>query len=306
MRLEKVQMGLCVLSIESCGLGQSIASVLQTSVAVVEITRFPDGEVGVSVPDVRNADVFVVQSTSPPVNDRVIDLVLTLDACRRGGAGCVTAVVPYFGYARQDRSAEGGALGAGVMASMISRSADRVVVVDPHSAALEGMMSVPLTTISALAALADALVPLLPEGAVIVAPDIGAVKLAERFSGILGVPYAIVHKTRISGTEVRAGSVIGEVRGRTAVIVDDMISTAGTVVAAFHAVRAAGAADSVSIVATHGLFCELSEFRLKALPLRQVFVTDTIEAQTLSFPVEVVSMAPALAEYIRMYSPPAG
>src|SRR5687767_491438 len=193
----------CVLSAESCVLGQSIASELGTPALVVQITRFPDGEVSVATPDVRNADVFVVYSTSPPVNDRVIDLALILDACRRGGAARVTAVVPYFGYARQDRSGEGGALGAGVIASIISASADRVVVVDPHSGALEGMMTVPLTTISALSALATAVAPFLPEAPVIVAPDIGAVKLAERFSSFLGLPYAIVHKTRISGTEVR-------------------------------------------------------------------------------------------------------
>jgi ribose-phosphate pyrophosphokinase len=296
-------MTVCVLSIESCVLGRLVASELRTSVIDVPITRFPDGEVSVAVPDVRNADVFVVHSTSPPVNDRVMDLVLILDACRRRGAARVTAVVPYFGYARQDRSGEGGALGARVIASMISANADRVVVVDPHSAALEGMTTVPLTTIRALPVLATALVPFLPEAAVIVAPDLGAVKLAERFSSVLGLPYAIVHKTRISGTEVRAGSVIGDVRGRTAVIVDDMISTAGTVVAAFHAVRSAGAADSVSIVATHGLFCELSEFRLKALPLHKILVTDTIQPPTLSFPLEVVSMAPVLADFIRMCTP---
>jgi len=275
--------------------------VLQTATAVVKTARFPDGEVSVAVPDVCNADVFVVHSTSPPVNDRVIDLALMLDACRRGGAARVTAVIPYFGYARQDRSREGGALGARVIASMINSNADRVVVVDPHSAALEGMLSVPLTTISALPALAAALVPRLPVNAVIVAPDLGAAKLAERFSARLGLPYAVVHKTRISGTEVQAGSVVGDVRGRTPVIVDDMISTAGTVAAAFHAVRAAGAAEAVSVVATQGLFCELSEFRLEALPLRDVFVTDTIDRQTLSFPLHVVSMAPALAECIRMY-----
>ena len=295
-------MRLCVVTTDSCTLGQPIASALQMPAAVVEMTRFPDGEVSVAVPDVRNADVFVVHSTSPPVNDRVIDLVLTLDACRRGGAARITAVIPYFGYARQDRSGDVGALGAGVIASMISANADRVVVVDPHSAALEGMLSVPLTTISAVPALAAALAPLLPDAAVIVAPDLGAVKLAERFAGILGLPYAIVHKTRISGTEVRAGSVIGDVRGRTAVIVDDMISTAGTVVAAFHAARAAGAEESVSIVATHGLFCELSEFRLKALPVRNVVVTNSVDARPLSFSLDVVSMAPEIAKLIRLHN----
>jgi ribose-phosphate pyrophosphokinase len=297
-------MKLCVLTTEACRLGQAIASAMKTPAAVVETTRFPDGEVSVEVPDVRNADVFVVQSTSPPVNDRVIDLVLILDACRRGGAARVTAVVPYFGYARQDRTRDGGALGGRVVASMIGTNADRVIVVDPHSAALEGMMSVPLTAISALPALAAALSPLLPDAAVIVAPDIGAAKLAEGFAQVLKLPYAIVHKTRISGMEVRAGSVIGDVRGRTPVIVDDMISTAATVVAAFHAARAAGAADSVSIVATHGLFSDLSEFHLKALPLRDVFVTDTIDAPSLSFPLEVVSVAPLIAECIRFYHRP--
>jgi ribose-phosphate pyrophosphokinase len=253
---------------------------------------------------VRNADVYVIHSTSPPVNDRVVELVLILDACRRGGAARVTAVVPYFGYARHDRSGTGGALGARVMASMISAAVDHVMVVDPHSAALEGMMSVPLTMISAVPALATALRPLLPDAAVIVAPDLGAAKLAQRFSEQLGLPNAVVHKTRVSGTDVRVDAVIGDVRGRTPVIVDDMISTAGTVVAAFHALRAAGAADSVTVIATHGLFTELAEFRLKTLPLRNVFVTDTIESRELSFPRTIVSVAPDLAECIRSHNPP--
>jgi ribose-phosphate pyrophosphokinase len=293
-------MRLCVLCVAGCPLGGLVAAELGTPPLAVETTVFPDGELDIIVPEVRNADTFVVQSTGPPVNDGLVQLVLVLDACRRAGAARVTAVVPYFGYARHDRSRTRGPLAARVAASMISERADRVIVVDPHSAALEGMMSAPLTVVSGLPALSDALAPLLPDNAVIVAPDIGAAKLAERFSVKLQLPYVIVHKTRVSGTDVHAGAVVGDVKGRSPVIVDDMISTAGTVAEAFRAVRAAGSEDTLSVVATHGLFRELSEFRLKALPLRTVLVTNTVEPPNVSFPLHVVSVAADLAQVVRM------
>lgn len=284
-----------VVCVNGCSLGGLVAAQMGLSALTVQTTVFPDGEFDVIVPDVRNADVFVVDSTGPPVNDRLMQLALILDACRRAGAARVTAVVPYFGYARHDRSRAFGPLGARVAASMIGERADRVIVVDPHSGALEGMISVPLTVVSGLSALSAALEPSLPADAVIVAPDIGAAKLAEKFSAKLHLPYAIVHKTRVSGTDVRAGAVVGDVKGRSPVIVDDMISTGGTVAEAFHALRAAGCEDTLWVVATHGLFRELSEFRLKALPLRKVIVTDTVETPNVSLPLQVASVAADLA-----------
>ena len=293
-----------VLSVDGCSLGGRVAAQMGLSAHAVDTTIFPDGEFEIVVTDVHNDDVFVVESTGPPVNDRLMQLALILDACRRAGAARVTAVVPYFGYARHDRSRAGGPLAARVAASMISERADRVIVVDPHSAALEGMMSAPLTVVSGLSALSAALEPLLPADAVIVAPDNGAAKLAENFSEKLHLPYAIVHKTRVSGTDVRAGAVVGDVRDRAPVIVDDMISTGGTVAEAFHALRAAGCQDTLWVVATHGLFRELSEYRLKALPLRKIIVTDTIDAPDVSFPLQVASVAGDLARVMQVFAGP--
>ena len=205
-------------------LAGAIATALRTEPVTCELERFPDGELRPVVDHVRGDDVYVVQPTGPPVSDHLIELFLLLDACRRSGAERITAVLPYFGYARQDRRGRAGeAVGARVVADALAGSgAQRLVVVDPHSTALEAMCGIPVEMLTAVPVLAGTLAPLVAEGAVVVAPDLGAVKLAEHYASLLRRPVAVVRKTRMTGATVRAEEIAGDVAGRPAVIVDEL------------------------------------------------------------------------------------
>ena len=224
------------------------------------------------------------------------------DACRRAGATRMTAVIPYFGYARQDRRATGrDPVGARLVADLLRTSEiERVVAVDLHSAALEGFFPFPLEHLSAIPILAQAAASAVPAESVIVAPDLGAVKLAERYARTLHMPIAVVNKTRVSGEEVEAKGIVGDVRGRPILIVDDMITTGGTIAAAINMVKAAGAASEVTVAASHGLFVGPAQERLRILGVKRFIVADSVAlAADLQLPVEVVSVAPLLAEAIR-------
>lgn len=260
-------------------LARAIAEQLAVELADASVARFPDDEAHVALNEsVRGRDVYLVQPTGPPVDRHLVELAMLGDACRRAEAGRVTAVIPYFGYARGDRrSHDGEAVATRVAIDVIAGAGiDRMLVVDPHTPALEAMAPVPLESVSAVPALVSALARDLPEHAVLVAPDLGAVKLAERYSAQLGVPAAFVRKTRLSGATVEAAGVVGEVRGRAPVVVDDMITTAGTVEAAAQVLDEAGAAPELSVVASHGLLVGDATERLSALPLRQLLVSDTL------------------------------
>ena len=268
---------------------------------VGEVERFPDGELRPVVPGVRGDDVFVVLSTGPTVNDHLIELLLLIDACRRAGAGRVTAVVSYFGYARQDRrSRDGEAIGARVVATAIAAAgADRMVVVDPHTAEHEAMFAIPVETLTAVPAIALALRPFVMPDAVVVAPDLGAVKLAERYASLLGLSVVIARKTRLTGATVRTEELVGHVDGRPTIVVDDMITTGATIEAAVRLLLDNGARPDVIVAATHGLFVGEADQRLARLPVRRLVVTDSLEqTQDVGQPVEVTSIAPLLAAAI--------
>ncbi len=268
-------------------LASAVAAQLGTELTPCEVERFPDGELRPAVAEVRGDDVFVLRSTGPPVNEHVVELLLLLDACRRAGADRITAVVPYFGYARQDRRGRPGeAVGSRVLADAVaSCGADRLLVVDPHTAALEAVCSIPCDMLTAARVVADAIRPSIPDGAVIVAPDLGATKLAERYASLLRHgPVAVVRKTRVSGEEVQAHDLVGEVRGRPAVIVDDMISTGRTIEAAMRVLESHGATPAPTVVATHGPLVAGAIDRIAQLGVRGVYLTDTLpvgEAKSL-------------------------
>jgi ribose-phosphate pyrophosphokinase len=263
------------------------------------LERFPDGELHVVLQRPQHAThVVIVQPTGPPVDEHLVELVMLADAAKRAGAARVTAVVPYFGYARQDhRGAAGEAIGAKTIARLIEAAGiDQLLVVDPHSPALETMFDLLVHTLTAVPILATALQSLASDDAVVVAPDLGAVKLAERYAAVLDLPVAVVRKTRLSGEKVQALDLVGDVRDRTPLIVDDMITTGGTIEAAARALLDRGCRPELVVTATHGLFVGPARSRLAALPLRRVLVTDTVPASASDLPLDVVSIAGLLAD----------
>jgi ribose-phosphate pyrophosphokinase len=287
---------------ESPVLADAIVDRLGIAAGRRTIARFPDTELHVDIQEsVRGADVYLVQSTAPPVDQHLMELIFLADACRRSGAERITAVVPYFGYARQDRRAKGReAIGGRIAAMLLSASGlDRVLAVDLHNPALEGFFSVPLEHLSAVDLLANAISDVVASNAVIVAADLGAVKLATQYGDRLHLPVTIVHKTRISGEAVTVRGIVGEVRGRVPVIVDDMISTGATIEAAVQALRAAGCAPDFTVVATHALMVGAARQRLAALAIKRMVVSDSLAvAPAPSLRLQIVSLAPMLAEAI--------
>lgn len=284
-------------------LAATISHCLHVEHTACDVERFPDGELRPVVGSMRGDDVYVVQPTGPPVNEHLTELLLLLDACRRAGAGRITAVVPYFGYARQDRrDRPGEAVGARVATDVVvAAGAQRLIVVDPHTAALEAMSAVPMEMLTASPALAAAVSSALPNRArpVVVAPDLGAVKLAERYAATLRAPVAVVRKTRLSGTEVQAEELVGDVEDRTAIIVDDMISTGATIAAAVQVLLSRRARPEILVAASHGLFVGDASDRLRCLSLGRLITTDSVAPQRLpQLPIEVVSIAPLLADAI--------
>lgn len=283
-------------------LAESIAERLGIDLCRSVMTRFPDSELYVELNEsVRGCDVYAVQPTGPAVDGHLMELLSLADACRRAGAARLTAVVPYFGYARQDRRAKGREAVVGrLVADMLGVAGfHRIVSVDLHTPSLEGFFSIPLEHLSAVALLANALDDSTIDDAVIVAPDLGAVKLAEGYAQLLSRPIAIAHKTRLSGSDVKVHAIVGEVAGRRPVIVDDMISTGGTIEAAAKALLAAGCRREITVVASHALLVGPAVERLSALPLRRLVVTDSLPLpEHGSLPIVTVSLAPMLGETI--------
>ena len=266
---------------------------------------FPDGEVSVRLDEaVRGRDVILLAATSPPVNDNLVELLAIADACRRADAARVVAVVSYFGYARSDRrDGRRTPIMARLVADLIERSGiDHVVTVDVHTPALEGFFRVPADNLTAIPVLAAALQSRISTGAVIVAPDLGAVRLANRYATKLDLPVAVCHKRRIGGAEVTIGRVTGDVAGRRCVIIADMISTGGTIAESVRALEAEGALPNAIVAATHAVFAPGALDKIAGAGVRELLVTDSIHPHdTTSAPltVGVVSIAPLVATAIR-------
>jgi len=283
-------------------LAGAVAAELGVPLGRAEINCFPDGELHVELQEtVRGHDVYLLQPTSPPVERHLFELLLLADACRRAGAARITGVMPYFGYARQDRRASGrAAIGAGVVADMIeTRGFARLVALDLHTAALEGFFATPLEHLTAVPVLVKALGELRPANGVVVAPDLGAAKLAGRYAKALMLPVAIVHKVRESGTEVEVRGITGEVRNRSPIIVDDMISTGGTIAAAAAALLSAGCEPDVTVVASHALLVGPAVGRLRALRLRRLIVSDSVALPDVHpLRMDTASVAPLLGDAV--------
>jgi ribose-phosphate pyrophosphokinase len=283
-----------------------IARKLGTQVGACIVDRYPDGDVGVQLLDsVRRKEIFLVQSTSPPVNDHLVELLALADACRRAGAARISAIIPFFGYSRADkRHGRREPIMARVVADLLEVvGIDHIVTVDLHTPQIEGFFHAPVDSLTAVPTLCQALRDHLPRDLVVVSPDVGRVAMATRYSEqCLGAPIVVLHKQRVSGTETKVTHVVGEVSGRACLIVDDMISTGGTIAESITALLAAGVRPEIMVAATHGLFVRDARHKLSHPALREVVVTDTACVPSEDWPqLRVVSIAPVIAGAVQRF-----
>ena len=267
-----------------------------------EVGHFPDGETRVQIlEDVRGRDVFIVQSTCAPVNDHLIELLVLIDAVKRASASRITAVIPYYGYARQDRKHDGRVpITAKLVANLITTAgADRVMCVDLHAEQIQGFFDLPLDHLYSMPVQMNYMKKLDMTDLTILSPDLGRTKLTEKFANRLNARLAVIEKRRIGDSEVVKGHVVGEITGRNALIIDDMISTAGSVSVAVNTAREYGA-KSVTVMATHPVFCGRAYERLNGMPIRELIVCDTIEIKKRpdNINLNILSVAPLLADAI--------
>ena len=282
-------------------LAAAIARELGTTLSAATVSAFRDGETQVLIhDDLRGHDVFAIQPTSPPVNHNLVELLILLDAFRRSGAARRTAVIPYYGYARQERRVTPQEpISARLVADLLTvAGADQIVTMDLSAGAIEGFFDLPVEHLQAAPVLAQAFAGASADDVAIVAPDIGAVKRAETFQRLVapGAPVVVVFKERPAPDRVAVSEMVGEVRGRHAILIDDIISTGGTLLAAAETVLERGA-RSVSAAATHGVFASGALEALEASPLERIVVTDTIPVEPRDR-LEVVSVASVFARAI--------
>lgn len=285
-------------------LASAVARELGIALGDCRVERFPDGETKVTIEQpVRGQDVFVLQPTSPPVNDNLMELLIFADACRRASAERVTAIIPYFGYARSDRRDE---LGTPITASLAAdlmqcAGIAHLILLDVHAPQIEGFFRGPVDHLTAVAVLCDALNGKLAPDTVVVSPDAGRVKTATDYARRLGAPLVLLHKERGSSRETAVTHVVGDVRDRSCLIIDDMISTGGTIVESARALSRAGARGEFVVAATHGLLLEGACEHMEAAGVARVYVTDSIaDAVQRCRHVEVVTVAPLIASNIRL------
>jgi len=285
-------------------LADAICNYLHTTPGRVHAETFPDGELFVKLnDDVRGRDVFVVQSTSRPVNDNLVELLVFMDCLRRASARRITAVLPYFGYARQDRKDEGRVpITAKLVSNLIREAgADRVLTMDLHAAQIQGFFDIPVDHLHAEPVFSHHFKELDFRNVVFVSPDIGNVKRARMYAETNGCDLAIIDKRRTSGSTTVMYNIIGDVEGKDVVMIDDMIATAGTVCEAAKIVKERGA-RSVRAAATHAVFAGPALERLEKAPFTQIAVADTIpvsnEARKRLSNLVVLSVATILGEAI--------
>jgi len=285
-------------------LASDVCKYLEIPVGGAKIDRFPDGEKVIRVEDdVRGRDCFVVQSTCEPVDDHLMELLIYLDCLRRASATRITAVIPYFGYARQDRKDEGRVpITAKLVANLITTAgADRVLAIDLHAKQLQGFFDIPVDHLTGELVLNKYFRDKKINNLTVVSPDVGNMKIAARYAEHLGGELAIVHKRRISGSKVEANVMIGEAKGRNILMCDDIIATAGTVCSAADLLKERGA-EKIYIGATHGVFASQALERLAEAPIDEVVVTDTIPLSEQAKKVDnvkVLSVAAMLGEAIK-------
>lgn len=269
------------------------------------IERFPDGEINVCIEDsVCGAEVFIVQSTSPPVNDNLIELLTLTDACRRALAKRVTAIIPYFGYSRSDKRLNYQVpIAAKVVADLLQTvGINHVITINIHSPQIEGFFQMPMSNLNAVPEIYSILRDKLPQDVLIVSPDAGRSQMASEFAQYLGTSLVTLHKRRINTSEMEINLLIGEVRDRTCLIVDDMIVSGSTIIKSKNALFEAGANQNIIVVSVHGLFLNNTLETLISNELHNIYTTDTVARTKDLTQLEIISVAPLIANFLRKLS----
>jgi ribose-phosphate pyrophosphokinase len=284
-------------------LANAVARAAGVAMGMATVERFPDGEVSIDICEsVRDKDVFIIQSTAPPVNDHLMELLAFADGCRRASAARITAIVPYFGYARSDkRHGRREPIGARLVADLLQTAGiDHVMTIDLHSSQIEGFFRIPVDSLSAVCGLCEAIKPILPPGTVVVSPDVGRLKMATEYAQRLNTSVVLLHKTRAAGTETRVSHLVGDVRNRSCLVVDDLISTGGTIAETVGRLLQEGARPGIFVAATHGLLLTGARAKLSCESIAGVFISDSIEQPAERWSaVHTVSVAPLIAEAIQ-------
>jgi len=283
-------------------LAKDIAEELGITLGSVKIERFPDGEIITQfMQNIRGGDVFIIQPTCYPPNENIMELLIMLDAAMRASAGRVTAVIPYFGYARQDRKDRPRvAITSKLVANLLTAAgADRILAMDLHAQQIMGFFDIPVDHLYAAPILYPYLRKILGNNAVVVAPDSGSVKMAHAYSNALGAGLAVIAKRRTDAVSVESSHLVGEVAGRTCLIIDDLISTAGTLVTGEQLLKKEGAKKVIASI-SHCLLNDLGVDRLNNSGIEELVTTDSVPeiASGKTNKIKVLSIAPIMAEAI--------
>ncbi|NLN15441.1 MAG: ribose-phosphate pyrophosphokinase [Tissierellia bacterium] len=284
-------------------LAKKISNELDVPLAKCEVTRFSDGEINVNISEtVRGMDVFIIQSTCSPVNENLMETLILIDAVKRASAGRINAVIPYYGYARQDRKTKAREpITAKLVADLLTTAgADRVISMDLHAGQIQGYFDIPVDHLTAVPLLANYFKDIISPDTVVVSPDLGGVTRVRNFANVLDLPIAIIEKRRPKANVSEVMNVIGDIEGKDVILVDDIIDTAGTICQAAAALKKFGA-RKVYGCATHGVLSGPAVERIFNSELESFVVTDTIPLpeEAMGGKIEVVSVANIFAEAIR-------
>lgn len=285
-------------------LAEAIASSLGTRLAAGTVTKFADGETWVEIEEnVRGTDVFVIQPTCSPANDHLMELLIIIDALKRSSADRITAVIPYYGYARQDRKVSPRTpISSKLVADLLTAAgANRLLTMDLHAGQIQGFFNIPVDHLFAKAILSEYLMREFRENTVVVTPDAGGAERARAFAKMLNCPMALIDKRRPRPNQSEIMNIVGDVEGRRAVMVDDIIDTAGTMVLAAQALMGKGAAE-VHACGIHPVLSGQAVERLESSPIKSLVVTDSIQLSAeakRSTKIKVLSVAPLLGEAIK-------
>lgn len=284
-------------------LAEKICKELSVPMGVCDLGTFSDGEINVNIAEtVRGIDVFIVQPTCTPVNHNLMEILIVIDAVKRASAGRINAVIPYYGYARQDRKAKAREpITAKLVADLFTiAGAERVITMDLHAPQIQGYFDIPVDHLSGVPILANYFKDLIDEGTVIVSPDLGGVTRARSFSHLLDLPIAIIEKRRPKANVSEVMNVIGDIKDKNVILVDDIVDTAGTITKAASVLKSFGA-KKVYGCATHGVLSGPAIERIKESEIEKFVITDTIPLpkEKQIDKIEIISVAPLFAEAIR-------